>query len=117
MNNKNLVIYLLRIGIASVFLYAAIASFITPANWIGYLPVFLRKIFPAETLLTAFSLYEIILSIWVLTGRYAYYSALVSCATLIGIMLTNIYALDIIFRDLAILFTALALAAASYKKK
>ncbi|MBU6141740.1 hypothetical protein KGO95_01295 [Patescibacteria group bacterium] len=106
--------FLLRIGLASVFLYAAVASFIEPDAWIGYLPVFLRHIFPANLLLAGFSTYQIVLSLWLLTGKRAFYAALLSALTLVGIIVANIGALDIIFRDFAILFASLALAALSY---
>lgn len=102
--------FLLRSGIASVFLYAAVASFLEPQNWIGYLPQFLRSIFPANILLITFSTYEIILSIWILWGYKVFYSSLIAALTLIGIIITNLGALDITFRDVAILFAAVALA-------
>lgn len=117
MSSNKLVNYLLQIGLASVFLYAAIASFIEPNNWIGYLPVFLRDIFPVKLLLAAFSLYELALAIWLLMGRYTFYASLLSAATLMGIIVLNLGELDIVFRDVAIVFSALALAVATHKKK
>lgn len=110
----SLVSFLLRIGLASVFLYAAVAAFIEPDAWIGYLPIFLRHMFPANLLLAGFSAYQILLSFWLLSGKKALYAALLSALTLVGIIIANIGALDIVFRDFAILFAALALAALSY---
>ena len=113
--STSLVSFLLRVGLAIVFLYAAVASFIEPDAWIGYLPIFLRHIFPASILLGGFSIYEILLSLWLLSGKKTLYAASLSAITLIGIIFANIGALDIIFRDFAILFSALALAALSYR--
>lgn len=110
----SLVSFLLRAGLASVFLYAAVAAFIEPDAWIGYLPVFLRHMFPANLLLAGFSTYQILLSLWLLSGKKTFYVALLSALTLVGIIVANIGALDIVFRDFAILFAALALAALSY---
>ncbi len=107
--NKYLVSFFLRLGIAAVFLYAAIASFLTPNNWIGFLPVWLRNIIPGMILLSIFSVYEIILSIWLLSGKKIYYASILSAITLSLIIVTNISQLDILFRDIAILFSAVAL--------
>lgn len=110
MDKKNLVNVLLRISIASVFLYAVVSATLNPDNWIGYLPQFLRNIFPAKYLLLSFSFYELILSLWILSGKKTFYAAIISAVTLLGIIVTNIGALDITFRDFAIFFAALALA-------
>ncbi|MDO8516257.1 MAG: DoxX family membrane protein [bacterium] len=109
-----LVSLLLRIGLASVFLYAGIAAFIEPDSWIGYLPMFLRKMFPAELLLMGFSTVEILLSLWLLSGKKILYAAAFSSCMLLGIIVANFGAMDIIFRDFAILFSALALVVLSY---
>ncbi len=106
---------LLRVGLAVVFLYAAIASFVEPDAWIGYLPIVLRHIFPANILLGGFSIIQILLSLWLLLGKKTFYAAGVSVLMLLGIIVANFGAMDIIFRDFAILFSALALAAMSYQ--
>src|SRR3989344_3226532 len=113
MKNEKLALFLLRLGIASVFLYAAIAATLEPFNWIGYLPQFLRSIFPAETLLRLFSAYQIALSLWLLWGKRLLYPSILSVLTFISIIIANINQLDIVFRDIAILFAALSLAVIS----
>jgi uncharacterized membrane protein YphA (DoxX/SURF4 family) len=100
---------LLRFSIASVFLYAAIASLFEPQNWIGYFPLFLRHILPERILLLGFSLYEFLLTVWLLWGKYIFYAACIAAVTLLAIIGSNIGALDIVFRDIAIFFAALAL--------
>jgi hypothetical protein len=111
-----LVSLLLRSGLAVVFLYAAIASFIEPDAWIGYLPIVLRRIFPASLLLNGFSVLEILLSLWLLSGKKTVYAAGFSALMLLGIILANFGAMDIVFRDFAILFSAFALIALSYNQ-
>lgn len=113
--HDKLVSFLLRTGLAVVFLYAAIASFLEPMNWIGFLPQFMKDIFPAEPLLSAFSVYELFLALWLLSGKKVVWSSLLAAATLCAIIVTNITQLEIIFRDIAILFAALALSALHYR--
>lgn len=110
-NNKkqNLTPLLLRIGLSVIFFYAAISSFKTPTDWIGYLPSFLRTSSHAETLLRMFSFYEVALAIWLLSGRYVKYAALLSALTLSGIVLSNYHLFAITFRDIALIFASLAL--------
>lgn len=103
--------FLLRIGLAVVFAYAATASFLDPITWVGYFPRFLREIVPGETLLPIFSVYEIGLALWLLSGVRVFPAALLSAATMAAIVIPNMAVLDVVFRDVAILFMALALAA------
>ena len=117
MNNPKIVTLLLRLSIASVFLYAAVAATLQPYNWIGYMPMFPGKIVPVETLLHGFSLFQFILAIWILSGWKGLYSGLVAAVTLVAIIGVNWGDIDILFRDFAIFFAALALAASSIKKK
>ena len=114
--NKYLVSFFLRLGLAAVFLYAAISSFLTPTNWIGFLPVWLRNIIPGMTLLVIFSIYEIILSLWLLSGKKIYYASILSAFTLFLIIIFNMTSLDILFRDLAIFFSAISLAILSKER-
>lgn len=116
MNQKAFAFFLLRSAIASVFVYAAISSFVTPDNWIGYFPLFLRHLIPQSLLLTFFSIYELILAVWLLTGKLTFFAALLAAVTLSGIIVFNIDQLDIVFRDLAIILAALSLATFTYKK-
>lgn len=113
-NNPRWVLRLLRLSIASVFLYAAAAATLQPDNWIGYIPPLARGVLPAESFLTYFSLFQFILSIWVLSGWKTFYAAIIATLVLIVIMVANVNQMDILFRDLAILFAALALILSTY---
>lgn len=101
---------LLRIGLAFVFLYAALSSFLEPLNWVGYIPSWVRGIVPEELLLTGFSVFEIVLALWLLSGKYTFVAALVSAGVLFGLTVVNLAILDVVFRDVGLVFAALALA-------
>ena len=115
MKNERLISFLLRIGIAIAFLYAAIAAFLEPSSWVGFLPAWIDGIVPRGTLLSIFSIYEILLALWLLTGKMPFRAAAVSSATMFAIIVFNIGSLDILFRDVPILFAALALMTLTYK--
>lgn len=117
MNQKNLPDILLRVGLASVFLYAAVASFVKPLSWIGFFPAFMQHVFPGYLILNIFSVYEIVLALWILSGKKVFYAAILAALTLSGIIVFNLTILDIVFRDFAIIFAALALAALNYHKR
>ena len=109
-NNKNeIASLLLRIGLASVLLYASISSLITPSDWIGYLPHFLTSRFSGHILLGFFSVYEISLAIWLLSGYFIKYAAALAALTFSGIVLSNLSLLPLTFRDITMIFAALAL--------
>ena len=117
MQNPKLVHILLRISIASVFLYAAIGATLQPQNWLVYIPLQLQTLVPGPLFLTAFSLFQLLLSIWLLSGWKSFYAALIAALTFLGIISANFTALDILFRDFALFFVAIALVVASYGKK
>jgi uncharacterized membrane protein YphA (DoxX/SURF4 family) len=100
---------LLRVGLASVFAYAAISSFVTPSDWVGFLPRFALHIGSTEVLLKLFSSFEIMLALWLLSGKLVKYAALVSAVLLAGIVVLNPKLLPITFRDVGLAFAAAAL--------
>jgi uncharacterized membrane protein YphA (DoxX/SURF4 family) len=114
--NLKAVNILLRISIASVFLYAAIAATLQPQNWLYFIPQFAKDLLPEDLLLHGFSLFQLILSLWILSGKYTFYAASLACLTFLAIIAANFNSLDILFRDFAIFFSSLALAVGSYKK-
>jgi uncharacterized membrane protein YphA (DoxX/SURF4 family) len=101
---------LLRAGLAVIFLYAAISSFANPQDWVGYLPPILTDHIESDTVLHIFSVYEIFLAACLLLGLYVRYVALLCAATLAGIVFSNFSLFQITFRDIALIFSALALA-------
>lgn len=114
--NTKLASLFLRAGLFSAFSYAAVASFSDPAAWIGFFPAILRENVSGNALLFGFSGYELLLCVGFMTTRFTPYAAFLAGATLLGIILFNIGAFDLIFRDLAIFFAAAALFVLTYDK-
>lgn len=113
LNKPGLPALLLRLGLALILLYAAISSFVSPREWLGYMPAALTDRFSADILLKIFSVYELLLAGWLLSGVYTRYAALLVAATLAGIVITNFELFMITFRDMALILACLALAALS----
>jgi uncharacterized membrane protein YphA (DoxX/SURF4 family) len=117
MSNQKLSQILLRISIASVFMYAGVAGLIAPYNWIGYIPLVLRDMFSPQLLLFFFSIFEVLLALWVLSGWKTFFSSGIAAMVLLAIITANFNQLDILFRDFAIFFAAGALLVSSFPKK
>ncbi len=111
---KNYAALLLRLGFAFVFAYAGIASLKNPLAWIGYLPRFLTRSFDAYILLKIFAVYELVLAVWFMNGKFVKYAALLAALTLAGIVLSNFKLVAITFRDIALICSALALLALTW---
>lgn len=107
---------LLRLGLAIVFAYAAISSFVTPDDWVGYLPNVVTDLVDADILLKLFSTYQLVLAVWLLSGWRQEIVGLVCAATFAGIIISNTALLQITFRDIALLFASLALASLAMQK-
>jgi hypothetical protein len=105
MNKQTLAILILRIGIAFSFLYVAIFSFLNPNSWIGFFPKPLQD----STILIIFSIYEILLAALLILNKKVYYVSMLSALTLFGVIIFNLGALDIVFRDITILLASIAL--------
>lgn len=116
MDRQNLASFLLRIGIACVLLYAAVASLLDSTSWIGFLPQWSRNLIPAAILLTIFSIFEIALALLLLSGKRPKEAAVISALTLAAITIANIGVFDIVFRDVGLLFSAFALVALHWEK-
>lgn len=99
----------LRLGLAFVFIYAAISSWLNPFAWIGFFPLWLRDLLPSEVLLNGFSVYEAVLGLWLVLGWKLRLSSALAAVSLAGVIAFNLGALDIIFRDVGLAAAALAL--------
>ena len=108
---------LLRFGLAFVFGYAAISSLLSPNDWIGFLPSFMTHIVDGHLLLKAMSAYELVLVMWLLSGWQTKYAAFLGALTLAGITFANLSLLPISFRDIGLMFGALALGLMEYNKE
>lgn len=115
-DHSNLASFTLRVALAVPFLFAAIDATLQPDAWIGFMPFFLRNLFPEALLMGGFSLFELGLSLWLLSGWKTKYSATLAALTLLAITITNITILEIVFRDVGLFLAAVALGVLQYKK-
>jgi hypothetical protein len=92
-----------------MFAYAAVSSTLHPDAWVGYLPHMLTDHIAATMLLKFFSVYEVFLTVWLLSGLYIRYCGLLCAATLVGIILSSPGAFIVTFRDVGLVCMALAL--------
>ena len=112
-NRVKLAQLILRLGLIIVFLYAAIGSFTNPNDWIGYLPPFATKFVPPDLLLKIFSAYELLLALWLISGKFMRYAGAIAALTMLGIIASDAKLFAITFRDVAIATGAVALAVLS----
>ncbi|MBX4192395.1 hypothetical protein KW798_02820 [Candidatus Parcubacteria bacterium] len=105
--------FILRAGIAFVFLYPAINAYFEPYTWIGYFPPFTRGYVDEFLMLHAFGVVEIVIALWILSGWKVFYPALVAGVMLLAIVVTNTQDFPILFRDLGLAAAAFYLALAN----
>ena len=113
---SNLASFILRVALAVPFLFAAIDATLQPEAWIGFVPQFLRNILPGSILLGAHALVDFTLALWLLSGWRTKYAAGFTALNLAVIIIVNLAALDIIFRDVGLLLAAIALEVLQYEK-
>ena len=109
-DERDYAILFLRLGLAFAFFYAAISSFLNPAVWFGFFPEFVRTLLLGNFILTIFSIGEVFIGLWLLSNYKIYYAAIVSAFIMVGIIAFNLGALYIVFRDVTIFFSSVALA-------
>ena len=107
---------LVRVGVAFAFLYPVVSAFMEPDSWIGYFPGFMRGIVPDPLLLHSFGLVEVVIALWILSGRRIFIPSVLASVMLVAIVAFNFNSMDVVFRDLSIACAALALATASRQK-
>jgi len=100
-----------------LFFYAAVAALITPAAWVGFFPNWTRVMVSGQILIYLFSLWQIILAIWIISGKRLFSSALAAAITLLLIIVSNVEFFDVIFRDFYLLASALLLTALSRQEE
>ncbi len=116
-NREVLVSFLLRAGIAVAFLYAGTAALTNPTNWIGFVPQWISMFVDRELFLLIHGITDLLIGLWLLSNVKPFYAGLIAALSLISIIIVNYGQLEIIFRDIAILFASIALMVLSYKKK
>lgn len=101
---------LLRLALASVFLYAGVAMLLEPSSWIGFIPRWLEYGFiTRELILYANAFLEILLGIIFLAGKWKKAVGWFAFSHLLLIVAVNgTVGFLITFRDMGLAFTALA---------
>ncbi len=101
--------WLLRIGLAFVFIYAAVEIHFHPENFLKYVPLFVSHAVPVNTFLPVFGIGEIILSLWVLSGWHGRVASMICFLILVAIIVPNMAYFSVLFRNVAVALGALAL--------
>jgi len=115
--NRRLATLSLRLGLAFVFTYAAILGFSAPEGWASYFPGFIFEILPERIVVFGFAIFESILSIWFLFGWKNHWAALVGVVVLVATIIFNLDLMVIVFRNIGLVFAALALFFLSQKTR
>ncbi len=108
-DERKFVSFSLRVGLAIVFLYAGISALLNPTSWIGFIPSWLRDIVSPKLFLPVHAVADILIGLWLMSGQKKIYASLLAGLSFFLIVIFNVGALDIIFRDVALLFSAIAL--------
>lgn len=120
MSERAAVSILLRIGVAFAFLFPAVSAVFDPYSWIGFFPPFILAYVPTEEsqliLLHVFGASEVVIALWLLSGWRIFVPSILAAAYLLAIVCLNTPQFLITFRDLSIMFMALALAAMSARR-
>ena len=106
----------LRAGLAFAFLYPPINALSNPESWIGYFPRFMRGYMPDMVLLHVFGAVEVVIALWILSGKRIFLPSMAATFMLLAIVVFDANNFEILFRDLAIAGAALSLAIAAYPR-
>lgn len=101
---------ILRAGVAFAFLYPPINALANPASWIGYFPDFMRGIVSDTVLLHSFGAVEVIIALWILSGKKIMIPSFAATAMLLAIVVLDFSQFEVVFRDVTIAAASLYLA-------
>lgn len=108
--------FLLRIAIAFAFFYPALDSIRDPLSWVDFFPPLLRTYVPDPVLLYGWAAVEIVIALWILSGRHIFLPSLAATLSLCLIVAFNTVTFFIVFRDVSLALVAASLAWGSYRK-
>ena len=100
----------MRVGVGFAFIYPATSAYLNPNDWIDFFPSFLTAQVPPQTLLLVWGAFEIVIALWILSGKKIFIPSALAALALLGVVFFNLSVFDIVFRDLAIACMAAALA-------
>lgn len=110
MEREKLFNFLLRAGVAFSFIFPPVNALFDPDSWIGYFPKFISGVIPDAVLLHGFGAIEIIIAVWILSGRKIFIPSAAAAAMLVAIVAFNSGNFQVLFRDLSIAAMSLSLA-------
>lgn len=104
---------LLRIGLALVFIFAGVSAFLSPTDWIGYIPEIIEDYgMTRELALQLHAAGDIFLGAWILSGIAGSWAGFFAGTWLIVITVVSGPSLLLItFRDVGLAFAAFAYSA------
>jgi hypothetical protein len=100
----------LRIAISFSFLYVAQATLRDPASWLGYAPTFVQNMLPENILAILITLAHLTIGLWILSGKKIFWPSVAAALFLFSIVVFNFSQIDILFRDVSLALSAIALA-------
>ena len=109
MNTARAIDLLLRSGVAFAFLFPALNAILDPYAWVGYFPPFMLGVLPDTLLLHVFGVVQIIIGLWILSGKRIFIPSMVATGILLLIVLFNLPDFQVLFRDLVIAGMSFAL--------
>ena len=107
----------LRAGVAFAFLFPAVNALFDPVSWFAYFPSFVRGLAPEPVLLHGFGLLEVLIALWILSGKNIFWPCMAATLILLAIIATSFGDFQVLFRDLSIAAAALALGLIHWPKK
>jgi hypothetical protein len=107
--------WMLRLGLAFVYGYVAVEIYLVPANFIKYIPPQVLTYLPHDQFLMIFGIFEILLTLWFISGWHTEYPALISFFAMAGIIAPNLDYFSILFRNVAIATASLSLSILDWK--
>ena len=107
--------WFLRLGLAFVYGYVSFEIYFTPTNFLKYVPPSMQTIMPINLFLLLFGIFEVLLTLWFLSGWHTEYAGLISFCVMAGIIAPNLAFFTVLFRNIAIATSSLALAALDWK--
>lgn len=108
-DKKQLPVLILSFGLAFVFLYAGVSSLVNPQLWTSYLPQFIGNFIALDVAIKFIAVYEIVLGLLLVSGKFRKIAAALSALTLAGIIVSSLNQFVITFRDVGLLLMAVAL--------
>jgi len=108
---KNVSFHVLRVGMAITFIWIGVLILEDPEGWgMGFVQPWALNflIFPLKTIMLAAAIFDILVGIWLLIGRFVWLAALLGSAHLVAVLIVSgINAITV--RDIGLLAGVLAL--------